>query len=95
MSTTTTQYIRNLTVAEAAGQMRVCDETLRRAIRAGTPHDRLGLGRLKSPIRVSVDELRAWFASRRAPQSYTAYRVERDDDIVEYVRIPHQPSEDV
>ena len=63
MSTSPT-YIRNLTVAEAAANMRVSDETLRRAIRAGAPCDRIGVGG-KAPIRVDADELRAWFAEQR------------------------------
>jgi hypothetical protein len=57
-----------MTVAEAAADMRVSDETLRRAIRAGAPHDRIGCGG-KAPIRVSADELRAWFAEQRAART--------------------------
>lgn len=59
-----TIYRRNQTLAQAAAWLGCSDEHLRRAIRAGAPHERLGAGK-RAPIRVDPDELREWLRDQR------------------------------
>jgi len=58
----TSKSPRNQNVNQAAVENGVSDEAIRRAIRQGAPHDRLG----PRTLRVNAAEIRVWMLDRAA-----------------------------